>query len=36
MINRRTVLGTAGASLLAAPALGQGAFPNKPLKMIVP
>ncbi len=36
MINRRTVLGAAGASLLAAPALGQGAFPNKPLKMIVP
>lgn len=40
MINRRTVLGAAGASLLAAPALGpafgQGAFPNKPLKIVVP
>lgn len=35
MIRRRTVLGAAGATLLAAPALGQ-AFPNKPLKMIVP
>jgi len=40
VINRRTVLGAAGASLLAAPALGpalgQGAFPNKPLKIVVP
>jgi tripartite-type tricarboxylate transporter receptor subunit TctC len=46
MIRRRTVLGAAGAagaigaSLLAAPALGpafgQGAYPNKPLRMIVP
>lgn len=40
MIKRRTVLGATGASLLAAPALGpafgQGAFPNKPLKVIVP
>lgn len=40
MINRRTILGAAGASLLAAPALGpalgQGAFPNKPLKIVVP
>ena len=40
MINRRAVLGTAGASLLAAPAFGpafgQGAFPNKPIKMVVP
>ena len=35
MIKRRTVLGAAGASLLAAPALGQ-AYPNKPLKMVVP
>jgi len=39
-LNRRTVLGVAGASLLAAPALGpafgQGAFPNKPLKIVVP
>ncbi len=35
VIGRRTVLGAAGASLLAAPALGQ-AYPNKPLKMIVP
>ena len=35
MITRRTALGAAGASLLAAPALGQ-AYPNKPLKMIVP
>jgi len=35
VIKRRTVLGAAGASLLAAPALGQ-AYPNKPLKMVVP
>jgi tripartite-type tricarboxylate transporter receptor subunit TctC len=35
MIRRRTLLGAAGASLLAAPALGQ-AFPNKPLKVVVP
>ena len=40
MICRRTLVGAAGASLLAAPALGpalgQGAFPTKPLKVIVP
>jgi tripartite-type tricarboxylate transporter receptor subunit TctC len=40
MIRRRTFVGAAGASLLAAPALGpafgQGAFPSKPLKMVVP
>lgn len=35
MIKRRTFVGAAGASLLAAPALGQ-AFPNKPLKVVVP
>ena len=35
MIRRRTLVGAAGASLLAAPALGQ-AFPTKPLKVIVP
>ena len=35
-LRRRTVLGAAGASLLAAPALGQADFPSKPLKMIVP
>ncbi len=39
MIRRRTVLGATGASLLAAPlaapAFAQ-AFPNKPLKMVVP
>ena len=35
MIRRRTLVGAAGASLLAAPALGQ-AFPNKPLKVVVP
>src|SRR5258708_18210517 len=35
VIKRRTFVGAAGASLLAAPALGQ-AYPNKPLKMIVP
>ncbi len=34
---RRTILlGAAGASLLAAPARAQGAYPNKALKMIVP
>lgn len=36
MIRRRIFVGAAGASLLAAPALGQGAFPNKPLKVVVP
>jgi tripartite-type tricarboxylate transporter receptor subunit TctC len=40
VIKRRTLIGAAGASLLAAPALGpafgQGAYPNKPLKMVVP
>ena len=40
MIRRRILVGAAGASLLAAPArgpaFGQGAFPNKPLKVIVP
>ena len=35
VIKRRTVLGAAGASLLAAPALSQ-SYPNKPLKMVVP
>ena len=35
MIKRRTFVGAAGASLLAAPALGQ-AFPSKPLKVVVP
>jgi len=35
VIGRRTVLGAVGASLLAAPALGQ-AYPSKPLRMIVP
>jgi tripartite-type tricarboxylate transporter receptor subunit TctC len=35
MIRRRTLVGAAGASLLAAPALGQ-AFPTKPLKVVVP
>ena len=35
VIKRRTLVGAAGASLLAAPALGQ-AFPNKPLKVVVP
>jgi tripartite-type tricarboxylate transporter receptor subunit TctC len=40
MIRRRTFVGAAGASVLAAPAIGpafgQGAYPNKPLKMVVP
>ena len=35
MIGRRTVLGAAGASLLAAPAFAQ-AYPSKPIKMVVP
>lgn len=40
MIRRRTLVGAAGASMLAAPALGpafgQAAYPNKPLKVVVP
>jgi len=40
MIRRRTLVAAAGASVLAAPAIGpafgQGAYPNKPLKMVVP
>jgi len=35
MMKRRTVLGAAGASLLAAPALGQ-AYPDKAIRMVVP
>src|SRR5258708_69558 len=35
VIKRRTFVGAAGASLLAARALGQ-PYPNKPLKMVVP
>jgi len=35
MIGRRTVLGAAGASLLAAPAIAQG-YPVKPIQMVVP
>ena len=35
MIRRRTLVGAAGASLLATPALAQ-SYPNKPLKMVVP
>jgi tripartite-type tricarboxylate transporter receptor subunit TctC len=39
-IRRRTILAASGASLLAAPAIapafGQSAYPNKPIKVIVP
>ena len=38
-LRRRTVLGAAGASLLAVPSIGSALaqdYPNKPLKMIVP
>jgi tripartite-type tricarboxylate transporter receptor subunit TctC len=35
VIGRRTILGAAGASVLAAPALAQ-TYPNKPIRMIVP
>jgi tripartite-type tricarboxylate transporter receptor subunit TctC len=35
MIKRRTFVGAAGASLLAAPAIAQ-VYPSKPLKMVVP
>ncbi len=39
-LRRRTLIGAAGVSLLAAPAIGparaQSDFPNKALKMIVP
>lgn len=35
MIKRRTLMGTAGASMLAAPALAQ-AYPNKQIQMVVP
>ena len=34
-MKRRTILGGAGASLLAAPAIAQ-SFPSKPIQMIVP
>ena len=33
--HRRAVLGL-GASLLAAPALGQGRFPNRPIRFLIP
>ncbi len=35
MMNRRTLLGAAGA-LLAAPAVAQQGFPNRPIRLIVP
>ena len=34
-MKRRTLLGAAGASILAAPELAQG-YPDKPIRMIVP
>ncbi|WP_431282994.1 Bug family tripartite tricarboxylate transporter substrate binding protein [Humitalea sp. 24SJ18S-53] len=35
-MNRRHALALAGASLLAAPALAQDGFPNRPLRYVVP
>ena len=34
-VTRRTLL-VSGAAFLATPAIGQGAFPNKPIRMVVP
>lgn len=33
---RRAVLGLAGAATLAAPALGQGKFPDRPIRFLIP
>jgi tripartite-type tricarboxylate transporter receptor subunit TctC len=35
-LSRRTFLAASGATLLASPAIGQGAFPNRPIKIVVP
>lgn len=35
-LTRRTLLGSLAASTLAAPALAQAGFPNRPLKIVVP
>jgi tripartite-type tricarboxylate transporter receptor subunit TctC len=36
VLSRRSLLAAGGAAALARPALGQGAWPNRPIRMIVP
>src|SRR5262245_25314883 len=35
-VTRRTFLAGTAAAAVASPAIGQGAFPNKPIRMLVP